>query len=516
LLLNVPYGYDYNTLTLLFCAWFGYNAHNLRLFSQGKLINNDTLAEWLAKNPKELITQLCCADVTIVRQDEGEVLREVRSIIDRVRSQSFSQFDAKEALIKLEKFINEPYGQEDLKNHAQDSAENLRTGLKVAEEYDVLAREIDREIKKSRTVTGLLPLLSRIGKLPRLLNVQSNAPAADELLANLKSTLTLTVETECEKYSRLEKLTNLGLNQELLKGMRKRLSAAGLSEYIPTVDSALQTLDQRAKALEAKEKENAIRKSIEGISVNATLCQLRVYLKELREISGLSEATMKLRDSRLKEVEKRIEAFEAAASQWSSDLDKLTSLSELDDYRDRLLRINVLYRESEFEEAVQSALEKCNQLRDFFLQLETLETGRYLNPAEIQQALDSLAKIEKVHADQLSEGQCKKIETTRRVLHGIAAKKEQQADAWLTQREQEFNSGIHPGKLLSLLKFPPAFLSSSGMNRLEQLLEMVQERLDQDVVTQIEAQFLQISDRRKQVECLERLQRILSQERVDA
>ena len=34
-LLNPPYGYDFNTLTLLFCAWFGYNAKDLQISANG-------------------------------------------------------------------------------------------------------------------------------------------------------------------------------------------------------------------------------------------------------------------------------------------------------------------------------------------------------------------------------------------------------------------------------------------------------------------------------------------------
>ena len=52
-LLNLPYGYDYNTVTLVFSAWFGRCNQDLRVVAQGRVVKRESMKEWLqAKEPQ--------------------------------------------------------------------------------------------------------------------------------------------------------------------------------------------------------------------------------------------------------------------------------------------------------------------------------------------------------------------------------------------------------------------------------------------------------------------------------
>ena len=54
-LLNTPFGYDFNTVMLLFSAWFGWHAHDLSVSALGHRASRDNVELWLDRGPKEFL-----------------------------------------------------------------------------------------------------------------------------------------------------------------------------------------------------------------------------------------------------------------------------------------------------------------------------------------------------------------------------------------------------------------------------------------------------------------------------
>ena len=103
-LLNPPHGYDFNTVTLLFAAWFGYHNHDIALKDRGLAAKHTLFAEFLQKGPRDFLQNCKIRNISLVRRNPDDARLLVRAIIDRTAEQSFAQDEAEQALVKLESF----------------------------------------------------------------------------------------------------------------------------------------------------------------------------------------------------------------------------------------------------------------------------------------------------------------------------------------------------------------------------------------------------------------------------
>ena len=304
-LFNPPYGYDYNTATLVLCAWIGYHVHDLEINVQGLHSKLDSVAEMLSGGGKKFIQQICCTQpISISRRDKGQIIREIMSLIERANRDAFTQEEAQEAVTKLQSFCTDQGLQPDLCESASQAADNLGIALRLAKEYDEEANTIATSIRDERDLSDLISLQHRIADLPHIGNVQYTTSTPVQLDHEWHEQLDNLVESECRRLENIQRIAQIELHQKQLDDLKKQLKKAKLADLAKRVEVAIQTISVRADELAAQERELPIQVEIRSMDAQAQLKTLYVYRQRLKEVGNCSPTTLQLRDERLNMVER--------------------------------------------------------------------------------------------------------------------------------------------------------------------------------------------------------------------
>ena len=338
-LFNPPYGYDYNTATLLLCAWIGYHIHDLEISIQGRLSKLDSVADLLSEGGKKFIQQICCIQpISLSRRDQGQIIREVKSLIERANRDSFTQQEAQEAVTKLQSFCTDQGSQPDLCESAAQAAENLSTALQLAEDYDEKAAEIAKLIIEERDLGDLISLQHRIAELPHIGNVQYTTSTPTQLDQEWHGRLDKLVESECLKLENIQRTAQIELHEKQLNDLKKQLKKTKLADLVKRVESALQTITTRSAELAAQEHEAPIQVEIRSMDNKSQLKTLYEYRQRLHQISDCLPATLQLRDERLNLLESEIGQLELFAQGMQTASEDLNTPQAAKDWHQQLLR----------------------------------------------------------------------------------------------------------------------------------------------------------------------------------
>src|SRR5262249_49562681 len=145
-LLNSPYGYDFNTLSLLFSAWVGYNIQDLQISLNGRQTAWEVIAESLNDNKAQLITGILIQHGRISRRDQANVEREIKATIKQVMRETHSQVDAQRMLASLQAYLADSGPAAPSAAPAKEAADHLSQALESAQTYDRMARDIQDEL----------------------------------------------------------------------------------------------------------------------------------------------------------------------------------------------------------------------------------------------------------------------------------------------------------------------------------------------------------------------------------
>lgn len=515
-LFNPPFGYDYNTATLVFCAWFGFNQHDLQVITYGRRINRDRLGDWLVKGPKEFVNELCCNQmVALGRRDPGEIRQEVKAILEKIRTGGFTQAEAESAITKLEEVGRDERNGVELRDKVQAGAATLRDALTQAKNFDQQANKLAQDIMSERNMMSLIKLEERLKMLPRTSLVLTSASAPAELRARILHQLEEVVELDCQRLEDLQRITQFENNQGQLTARKKMLQEAGYATLVERIDVALRKLDEKCAALEKEGQEEAIRVEIRAMDQRARLQSLYVYRSRLEALNGYSPKTMELRTARLQQISKEIEQLESQADAWQSQIEEVASVNNLDSLRDALIRLADRYHETVYAPKLEAAHKRITDLREFLGALERIrkatQSGAFASPAEAEQHLQALGALADRFAAIITPKQRAMIEETQHSIEQRVQENRQRAIDWLRRLEEEYRTTQSPVHIKEKLARPPAFLPAEANRDLQKLIEQVQMRIDQDAVARIELEFRQIVDRRQRAECLRRLEQVMQE-----
>lgn len=515
LLLNPPYGFDYNTALLLLTGWIGYHRSELQLSYGGSQISLSQLEEQveIAKTSRDFLNWACTGALAITRRDPGEALKEMRSIRARVEAgECFSQEEASRVLLVLDEFAAQEKQPADQRQQASDTADKLRKALQTAQEYDREAQSILRELDAQAEVSSLLSLRQRKAKLATSSLVTITQPPISGIESRILEKLEQALERERGRVEGLADITQVGTVRQRLQSIRKQLEQQGLANLAGRVTSIENALGERIKLLKAAEQEKNNLEVIKAMSPTASLEELHSYRQRLEAMQLVSPEVVQARDRKFSAIEQEIGKLEKFVE------DIPNRVRSVDPAEAQQLNNEIVRHESRYQD--KGILDKLQQARTYLDTLakfeeELRETARMSlkSPQDLAAIYAKLDGISARFESQLSEFHLARLVRVRKQVENKASEQQQAAVEWLDELEHECaRQGVSWITLQKRLQELPAFFPSHCETRLDSLRMQVQEHLDQDQIAKIEMLFQSLGTLEKRKECLDRLQQLVTEE----
>ncbi len=515
-LLSPPFGYDWNTLALLFSAWYGRYHHELEVSQHGRILGS--LIELAKKSngdlksPKDFLTDL--EHVRLKRRDRSEDEQRVHHILRRLQNrETFTNGEAQEAIRQVQYVAADEYYDPTLRQQAKDAAERLDADRQAAQTYDQRAAELAKSAERNGlTVPTLCQAYAEIAELRPPTYVKPESPDQDMLRQSLRNTIEKRVKDDCARYGRLAAIENYASHRNTLQEINKALQQQGFDYLAHNVTTALDQLDAEKKRLDSEQRDKATLAQIASIPVKGRLVDLRRNLARLERMTFYSAEGEQARDIKAAHLRAEIDRLQGVLPDAASRLDQATNLREVQATREMLIERRELLAESEFQAKLDTALERCNVVGNYLRDLELLQRRQFETPEALEAAQSQLARLREATPDGLTEIHRKLADQVSLRLQRIAEQKRDEALAWLERCKQSVQDSQHLTELAATLQRPPAFLPAEARSELETLRQQVRQRLDADVALQVIALFRKISDPDKRRACLAQLQRLVEEE----
>jgi hypothetical protein len=509
-LANSPYGYDYNTITLLFCLWYGYNSHDLVVRYNGeRSVLAEALDNWLQAGPKDFIYSLCFQNITLARRDVTKITKAVMHILSKAKIGGFRKVEAEEAIAELESFMADERNDSSLIAEAGNTDEDLRAGLESYQVYEDQAKKIMTSVNHEKNIKALFGLLQMLSTLTENTLVLPDSPSASELRNSLMLWVENVVEEQCEILENLREITYLKYNQSQLEELRAELSRASLPDLVKRVNKSLKVLESKGDELRDKAQEARIQSAVKAMNPNASLKDLYGSRDILLDISGVSSETLRLRDQQLTAINNEITKLEGFAENAKKQLDKVGGVEDFEKFRQILHNLEWRYEGTPHKEVVQKLNARVNELRLFYDDLIQLSKRRADTPDEAGETKRLLNSLGRKYIDVIGDDQRSLIEKAQSYIDENVKKRELSAINWLEELEAQQITVVNLPQFRNFLENPPVFLPEKEKKRVDVLKQQVDKRLDDNVVEQIMSFFMRIKDENLRKKCLTRLQEIM-------
>ncbi len=507
ILLNSPFGLDWNVLSLVLVMWLSYRRYDLEKI--GDSIPIGTLAKPL--KPKELLEKW--SNISI--RHRVDPTEEVRLLLEDIRSANpRSQSDALAQQRTLQEFLLVERMESGLRENADDALKRLNDAIEHAVEYDNQAKQLLADSQRNR-LDSMLSCLAKVQKLPILLSVKAELPAPDKIRNRIRERVDEYIDTLCVNLNHLKQLSDYVKNVGQLKQASEHLATAGLDAAVQKVENAINVLEQDKKQLEQKFLQDEKRLSQENVintmAIGDSITQLRDNVSTLNEMKPLAEVEHLLTAKRTAMVKELTQLTEFAKT-FRDSLDKAVDYKTVSQLRDEALRLQNRYDGSEIKPLIKAEIFRCDSVLKFFNDLEKFRNRKYVSPeefgeaiAEVQIGIDEtykhLSKLQKQVAESI-------IQTLDNNLAQQRQLATQQLENLKLELEDEAASKVHQ----DLEKTNWSFLPPEAAQSLQDLKNHVQARIDGDESQQVELHFRKIQDKKLQRECLDGLQLLIEED----
>lgn len=377
-LLNVPYGFDYNTALLLFAAWIGKHNKELRFSCKGKMIGLDSLETEIDRcRPQEFLSKICVNEpLSISRRNADKILTNGRKLINEIqkgveRDQKRADSDIKE----LRELLTQDICPEAEKEIFRQVIKDLEDSLENAQQYDKDAQKILNNLLVQSDLRKLFSLKSDLKRLTPASLVSSLQPTTPEIEKQLEQKIQQAVEETCLKAEQLNNIESAEANRQKLRDCKDLLQKENFLKLIPTVRDAESNLNDRIKQLNAERDEQALIKRIEEMASSANLDKLYEYKKSLQDIDSASTRIIEKRDKRLNSIANEIENLETfAKSVW----EKVSTCNkeEVNKHYEEILKKSNRYVGTSYEPELKKSQDYLGRLKALLGELQTVEQQR--------------------------------------------------------------------------------------------------------------------------------------------
>lgn len=463
-LLNAPYGYDHNSLALLFSAWLGYYRRDLQLAVEGKIVGIDSITgEGSKLKPKEFVEAWASAHLR--RKDRKKLLEDVEQAIDKVSAGGLSLEEAESILEKLKASANEnDITDPTLLDNAKLSVRKLQDAIEQLEKYDKAVKDIEHSLERA-SIQSMLSLLNKIAELAEPVTVVSTSAKPAELRQKVLNRAKELTEDICQQNERLDDIRQYGRQEEALKRALAELKKLGLAEQ--RVQQALDRLQQEQHRLEKDQEVDRLLTRISSIDASGNIDKLRKELRELEKYSKHEVETVRAaaqdKAAALSAEIKRLEDFILGLDK---QLDSLDSIEVA-----RTLERAIVKERSRFEGTrdigdIDAAEERVEKLASFFSEIEgvmpqSADDASYL--------INRLMELPQAYEGYLSDVQKEKVGHRIREVQEYARARREEALGWLEDCRQRLASGGDLRGLEEALFKPHPFLPEDMQTVLDEL-----------------------------------------------
>ena len=367
-LLNAPNGFDYNTLTLLFACWYGFNRRELEIHQNGRVATLDKLTDSGKARPDAFIKTLGACSLWRRKKMDPNGIREV---INRVEKGGLTRDAAEKDYDKLVRFQSDDEG-----NDARLSADvasalaKVKSGLEQLTEYETTANSIRKALdgRGERTVASFGVQIKQLNSLPPLVTVLSDSDSTPDGLRDIVITrLRGTAVMQCQAYEQLSRITDYGMHASNLKQLKRELERLELSGLLPRVDEASAKLEEARKKLDedryVREIEQIQHRNVGKAVLEANRHKLGAYLQ------GGTERVKAVAREKIASIDQEVERLGGFIEELSSEMSKVSSARSASNLREKVVGRRHLYEGTVDLESLNKAREKLNHLEETFTEL---------------------------------------------------------------------------------------------------------------------------------------------------
>jgi len=501
-LLNVPYGYDLNTVSILFSAWCGFNRHELEISENSKII---TVAN-LETDLKSFIKHL--GDLSIKRRNPNELKGKVNAIVKVIQSGSYTIDEATKAINILREYIS--ISDADDKQNAQGALSSLDNALTKALNYDKVVDNIYMQFNGSCTFSALFSALNTIKDINYSNLVTPINESKSEIKKDILARIDKWVSASCNTIQSITKIADYALNLKQLTDLKSQLSKHDLTNSLSKVDNAISNLNQCKDQLENQEKDREAVAFISGLGTTGNLAQLRSSLETLLSMKLSSDIAKSKLLEKTTAISNEIERISNLLLSICNRFEAATNSQEIKSLLLELNRIQPSLENTEEHALVTTLISRCIMLDEFLNAVGDIQREEPKSPAIIARITSELNSLQSKYKTYLISGLVNIIPTAIAKFESFALEKQREALKWVENLEKELNSKRNPSSVLDSLKYQPKFISAEASQRADALRRSAQLMLDEDQVLHIVSIFNTISDPKKRQECLKQLQTLTS------
>jgi|GEM_PF-3378540 len=507
-LLNPPYGYDQNTLSLLFAAWVGRNRQNIKIVAGlSKFTGGDDGAKPFLK-PIDFLLEMSSTEIG--RKDMGAERQKIKEVQERLAQGGVTEGVAKNDLLVLTAFL-ENYSQEeaDFLDDVRLSLDKLESGLRFQQAYEKGVTEFTQALEQAKTISSLVTAGKKLVSLPTLTVVASSKPEKTALQARLvEKTLALT-QSLCIQLEKLSQEGDHSLKKSQLEQMRRELITLSFPATLERVDQALDTLEKNLRQLRQREQEARELSVLKAIPTQGTLRGLRQSLATLQKVDPQTDAANLLVDEKYVQVKAGIAQLEQDLQGLPARADSLTDLKATRALQKSLFEDKHRYLDTPEADTLEGVLKRVEHLLEFFMQLEAIREIK--TPGEGNELLERLERLGRDHAASLSDAQQERLNLALDRVKEQMKVQVQSALDWLEQMIALVETGDGLDKRTRELDSPPPFLPDEKHSLLVALRARVREHQQAlENETQVLERVERFSDRGALVELRARLEELSS------
>lgn len=511
-LMNPPFGYDYHQLALLFSAWYGYNRADIELNIGGRLANlNEIWEDKSVDRSEKFIEQLVYVKrVAIKRRDRDKEEQEIENLVQRVFSrQEFAQQEAREAVSRLQAYLQDDKHPENRREEARRAFEILSADLRRAEAYDQKAENLLRVASKETKLDRLVDAYMNPG-LPTLGIVRAEQPDPKTILERFLERISERVEVSCQEAESLSKLEDVTKFTDRLRNVLALVKRTQSQELVDRVQRAIEEVNRKAEELrqEAEDKEllGELRAITRVITAETPLKTLRQYLQRLQAMAPKAQSTKELQQQTLQKIQNAIERSEEYLQQLQERFECAQGIDELERLRSEIARKWTHYEDTPECETLRGFEERCKQVVGLLGQIKNFAYPSC--PEELPQVIGELERL----ASQSNHSAMQKAAAIKRGdIEAYVKQEEQEALDWLRGMKIQVEQA-HAEELRDLLRrldAPPSFLPESERACVQSLRQTVQKRIESDAFESVRIRLRDIRDREKLLQIKEEIERLL-------